>query len=107
MRHVCLLALLLGASLASAQSAPVWPQGKTAAIVLSCDDALNSQLDIAIPQLDAAGFKGTGGFHGVGVDYLEVTAEAHQAVLDHLRKHPEVGAAPFREVMDYVSAHSR
>ena len=36
-----------------------WPQGKTAAIVLTYDDALPSQLDVAIPQLDAVRLKGT------------------------------------------------
>ena len=46
-------------------------------------------------------------FHGTGGDYLEVTAEAHQQLLDWLRKHPEVWVAPFQEVMDYVSAHTR
>ena len=29
-------------------------------------------------------------FHGVGGDYLAVTAEAHRALLDHLQAHPEV-----------------
>ena len=29
-------------------------------------------------------------FHGVGGDYLTVSADAHQALLDHLRAHPEV-----------------
>lgn len=261
MRYACLLALLV-APIVQAQSGPTWPGGKTSAIVLTYDDALHSQLDIAIPQLDRAKFKGTfflganmtpdlmvrwrsaagnghelgnhtafhpcprailpdrvqfltdnydvqrmmlevsamnlilfgidgqrnrtfaapcsqmlvggvdytdalrksgyvkygrtGGdqhnsvitdfakldplqvpsygpvdkpdgatliayvervraahglgvlqFHGVGGDYLEVTAQAHQAVIDHLKKHPDVWVAPFREVMDYVSAHSR
>ena len=46
-------------------------------------------------------------FHGTGGDYLEVTAQAHQQLLDWLRKHPEVWVAPFQEVMDYVSAHTR
>ena len=36
-----------------------WPEGKTAAIVLTYDDALTSQLDVAVPQLDAERFKGT------------------------------------------------
>ncbi len=36
-----------------------WPKGKIAAVALTYDDALHSQLDVAIPQLDAAGFKGT------------------------------------------------
>jgi peptidoglycan/xylan/chitin deacetylase (PgdA/CDA1 family) len=46
-------------------------------------------------------------FHGTGGDYLEVTAEAHQQLLDWLRKHPEVWVATFQDVMDYVSARSR
>jgi hypothetical protein len=46
-------------------------------------------------------------FHGTGGDYLEVTAESHQQLVDWLRKHPEVWVATFQEVMDYVSAHTR
>ena len=46
-------------------------------------------------------------FHGTGGDYLEVTAGAHQQLVDWLRQHPEVWVAPFQEVMDYVSAHTR
>jgi peptidoglycan/xylan/chitin deacetylase (PgdA/CDA1 family) len=46
-------------------------------------------------------------FHGTGGDYLEVTAEAHQHLVDWLRRHPEIWVAPFQEVMDYVSAHTR
>ena len=46
-------------------------------------------------------------FHGVGGDYLEVSADAHRALLEHLRRHPEVWVAPFQQVMDYVVAHSR
>jgi len=36
-----------------------WPNGAKAAIVLTYDDALTSQLDNAVPALDEAGFKGT------------------------------------------------
>ncbi|WP_084580580.1 polysaccharide deacetylase family protein [Sphingomonas azotifigens] len=36
-----------------------WPNGAKAAVVLTYDDALDSQLDHAIPALDAAGLKGT------------------------------------------------
>jgi peptidoglycan/xylan/chitin deacetylase (PgdA/CDA1 family) len=46
-------------------------------------------------------------FHGVGGDYLEVTAEAHQQLLHWLREHPDVWVATFQEVMDYVGARSR
>lgn len=34
-----------------------WPAGKIAAVSLAYDDALNSQLDIAVPQLNRAGLK--------------------------------------------------
>jgi peptidoglycan/xylan/chitin deacetylase (PgdA/CDA1 family) len=46
-------------------------------------------------------------FHGTGGDYLEVTAQAHQQLLDWLRSHPDVWVATFQDVMDYVSAHTR
>ena len=36
-----------------------WPEGRKAAIVLTYDDAAPSQLDNAVPQLDAVGLKGT------------------------------------------------
>ena len=46
-------------------------------------------------------------FHGTGGDYLEVTADAHQQLLDWLRKQPEIWVATFQDVLDYVSARSR
>lgn len=46
-------------------------------------------------------------FHGTGGDYLEVAARSHQALVDHLRKHPELWVATFQEVMDYVTSRSR
>jgi peptidoglycan/xylan/chitin deacetylase (PgdA/CDA1 family) len=46
-------------------------------------------------------------FHGVGGDYLEVSAAAHRALLEHLRAHPEIWVGTFQQVMDYVAAHSR
>lgn len=36
-----------------------WPGGRKAAVVLSYDDSLPSHLDVAAPQLEAAGFRGT------------------------------------------------
>jgi len=57
------LALILTAAMAMNHAVSAepgrWPGGHKAAIALTYDDALPSQLDIAIPQLDAAGFKGT------------------------------------------------
>lgn len=43
---------------AQVQTGP-WPGGRKTAVVLTYDDSLPSQLDIALPALDAAGLKGT------------------------------------------------
>ncbi len=56
------LALHAGPSLATAPgTAPAfpWPQGARAAVSLAYDDALDSQLDHAIPALDRHGFRGS------------------------------------------------
>lgn len=36
-----------------------WPDGKKAAVVFTYDDGLDCHLDVAVPQLDEFGFKGT------------------------------------------------
>lgn len=51
--------LLLFAFTAQAQHKMQWPKHKKAVIVLTYDDALESQLNNAVPQLDAAGLKAT------------------------------------------------
>jgi beta-glucosidase len=44
---------------ASEQAAPLWPDGKQAAISLSFDDARPSQVDVGVPLLDRYGVKAT------------------------------------------------
>lgn len=56
-KFILSLVLLTGA--ASAQQKIVWPKHKKAVIVLTYDDAISSQLNTAVPQLDSAGFKAT------------------------------------------------
>lgn len=51
--------LLIIALSAKGQQGFKWPENKKAAIVLTYDDALQSQLNIALPQLDSFDFKGT------------------------------------------------
>lgn len=51
--------LLLTAATASAQQKIIWPHHKKAVIVLTYDDALQTQLDNAVPQLKVAHFKAT------------------------------------------------
>jgi peptidoglycan/xylan/chitin deacetylase (PgdA/CDA1 family) len=53
------LACLLIAPFAFAEETFKWPKGKKAAVNLAYDDALNSQLDNAIPSLNKYGFKGS------------------------------------------------
>lgn len=57
MRALLAAVLALVASPALAQSQ--WPEGKRAAVVLTYDDSLDSQLDYAVPALAAARIKGT------------------------------------------------
>lgn len=44
-------------------------------------------------------------FHGVGGDYLAVTAEAHRQLLGYLKAHPEIWVGTFQQLLDYVTAH--
>ncbi|HEY5803642.1 MAG TPA: polysaccharide deacetylase family protein [Lysobacter sp.] len=56
---LALMVALFGSPAAWAADRFVWPQGQQAAVSLGYDDALDSQLDIAIPALDKHGFKGS------------------------------------------------
>ncbi|MFI5138310.1 MAG: polysaccharide deacetylase family protein [Sphingobacteriales bacterium] len=53
MKKLSLLFLLVSC-LAHARQKIIWPHHKKAVIVLTYDDALNSQLNVAVPQLDSA-----------------------------------------------------
>jgi peptidoglycan-N-acetylglucosamine deacetylase len=65
------------------------------------------QLIAYAERVRAAGGLGVFQFHGVGGDYLQVSAKAHQALIDHLVTHPDIWVAGFQEVLDYVSSQSR
>ena len=61
-----------------------------------------------VKQVESAGGLGVAVFHGVGGDYLSVTAEAHQQLLDYLATHRStVWTAPFSEAMSYVAQRGR
>ena len=53
------VALVASPTIAAAQKPFAWPDGKKAAVSLAYDDALDSQLDHAIPALDKHGLKGS------------------------------------------------
>lgn len=57
--RIAATAAALLAIAAPADARTVWPNGAKAAIILTYDDALDSQLDHVVPVLDAAGFKAT------------------------------------------------
>ncbi|CAL1517934.1 polysaccharide deacetylase family protein [Chitinophaga sp. MM2321] len=47
-------------------------------------------------------------FHGVGGDYIEVSAQAHEQLLQYLASHGnDVWVATFQEVMDYIAAQRK
>lgn len=71
------------------------------------DEPDGPKLIAYVERVRQAGGLGVLQFHGVGGDYLKVSAQAHQALVDHLRKHPDIWVGTFQEVMDYVRAHSR
>jgi peptidoglycan-N-acetylglucosamine deacetylase len=58
MKNLFILFLLFSFT-AQAQQKMQWPKHKKAVIILTYDDALESQLDNAVPQLENAGFKAT------------------------------------------------
>ena len=78
-RIACWLVGLVFSGAVAAQDAPpfAWPDGARAAVSLSYDDALPSQLDNAIPALDRHGLKGT--------FYLILSAESVRTRMDDWR----------------------
>ncbi|MEP1143590.1 MAG: polysaccharide deacetylase family protein [Henriciella sp.] len=81
----------------------VWPGGAKAALALTYDDALNSQLNTAIPQLNARGMKATF-YISLGFDQREekilawrTVAEAGHELGNHTLIHPCRASLPGRE----------
>jgi peptidoglycan/xylan/chitin deacetylase (PgdA/CDA1 family) len=92
-----ILAAIIGAALlaapASAQPAFQWPDGRQAAIMLTYDDAAPSQLQFALPTLDAANVKGTFFLSGArmspdGVSQWRAAAANGHELANHTLYHP-------------------
>lgn len=99
-----LLVLFSGVAVQTArsQNTAVWNQ-KKAAVVLTYDDALEAQLDNAVPILDSLGLKATfyltgsfPGFTGHGDDWKKVAENGHE-LGNHTLFHPCAGDRPGRE----------
>jgi hypothetical protein len=73
-------------------SRPSFPGQRQAAVALTYDDALGSQLEVAIPQLDAAGLKGTffltGRQVGQNVPRWRAAAAKGHELANHTVNHP-------------------
>ena len=55
-------------------------------------------------KVQQAGGMGVFMFHGVGGDYLNVSADAHKKLLQYLQdQQKEIWVTTFREVMDYIT----
>jgi peptidoglycan/xylan/chitin deacetylase (PgdA/CDA1 family) len=69
-----------------------WPDGRRAAVSLTYDDGLDSQLDNAVPQLDALGLKATFFVTGENMDarvndWIALSRQGHE-IADHTLTHP-------------------
>ncbi|MBC2608146.1 polysaccharide deacetylase family protein [Pelagicoccus albus] len=98
------LCFTFAATLAHAdESAFHWPHGAGAAVCLTYDDSLASQIDVAYPQLEAAGLKGTFFLQGNGgtmesrVDDWRQIAEAGHELASHSLMHPCRKGLPGRD----------
>lgn len=68
-----------------------WPKGARAAIVLTYDDAMPTQLDYAIPDLDSAGLKGTFFLSNVqqtDIERWKAAAASGHELANHTLNHP-------------------
>lgn len=93
MKPVSLLLLLsVIGNIVHAQKKIQWPGGKTSAIVLTYDDALQSQLNVALPQLAANKLKGTffldGKVKDADVARWQQAAQAGNEIANHSFFHP-------------------
>jgi para-nitrobenzyl esterase len=82
---------VLIAQQAAAGHSMTWPSGARAAIVLTYDDAVPSQLDNAIPALDSAGLKGTFFLSNVrqaDVERWRAAAASGHELANHTLNHP-------------------
>lgn len=87
----CTLSLLIN-SVSLAQDKISWPHHKKAVIVLTYDDGLDSQLDIAVPQLEAAHFKATffldGNINSQNIDRWRALGKKGNELGNHTLYHP-------------------
>lgn len=93
-----------------------WGSGGVVADMASLDPAavpVDVPVDVTgeqlIARVEEAARRGTMAsftFHGIGGDYLSVSNQAHETLLEHLAAHPDVyWVAPFIDIMRHVESH--
>lgn len=65
----------------------------------------SAELIAHVKRVKEAGGLGILVFHGVGGEYLSVSAQAHQELVDYLRSHPDIWVGTFQDVLDYATQH--
>ncbi|HVS90672.1 MAG TPA: polysaccharide deacetylase family protein [Mucilaginibacter sp.] len=92
MRRLVLFFLLFCTASGYAQQRIVWPKHKKAVIILTYDDALASQLNTAVPQLDSTGFKATffltGDINSQTIPQWRAVAKKGYELANHTLYHP-------------------
>lgn len=95
--------LLTGFSSLQAADTFSWPNGATAAVCLTYDDALDSHLDIAVPQLNEANLPGTFFINGSSdtmsprLDEWKALAHGQNEIASHTLYHPCRKSSPGRD----------
>ena len=56
-----------------------------------------------IKEVVKAGGVGVLLFHGVGADYIKISAEEHRRIMDYLAQHSEIWVGTMSEVLDFVT----
>src|SRR5438270_1015242 len=97
---------------AAAGHGMAWPNGARAAIVLTYDDAVTSQLDNAIPALDSTGLKGTfflSNVHQADVGRWKAAAASGHELANHTLNHPCLAGTfemPPRQQLEHYTPES-
>jgi len=122
-RSLAALTLVTATRSAGARKRFSWPDGKRGAVSLTYDDGLPSQLDIAMPQLESCGLRGTFFVTGNEIpardaDWRAAAARGHE-IADHTIDHPcdlrryrarefvEREIRPMEEYLDALAGPSR
>ena len=109
MKRLILVFLLTG-FIAHAQKKITWPHHKKAVIVLTYDDALESQLNTAIPQLDSMHFKGTffltGEINGATIPKWRAVAAKGHELANHTIYHPCLSTTDKQNPINYAENYT-